>query len=83
MTQTLTLPATIQRMKSEILADIAAGVVPATVASFSELHDYVDANMYGGGGNLDVDSEEFSAFCDMLNDAQNAIDAWIKEGRPV
>lgn len=39
---------TIARMKSEILADIAAGTIPATVASFSELHDYVDANEYGG-----------------------------------
>ncbi len=26
--------------------DIADGVVPATVVSFSELHDHVDANMY-------------------------------------
>lgn len=27
-------------------ADIASGQVPATVRSFSELHDYVDANEY-------------------------------------
>jgi len=42
------LQATIARMKSEILEDIRTGKVPATVASFSELHDYVDANEYGG-----------------------------------
>ena len=42
------LPATVARMKSEILADIAAGTVPASVSTFSELHDYVDANEYGG-----------------------------------
>jgi hypothetical protein len=38
----------IERSKAEILEDIAAGVVPNTVSSFSELHDYVDANEYGG-----------------------------------
>ena len=38
----------IERSKAEILEDIAQGVVPGTVSSFSELHDYVDANEYGG-----------------------------------
>ncbi len=28
----------------EILEDIEAGIVPTTVATFSELHDYIDAN---------------------------------------
>ena len=42
------LPETVARMKTEILADIAAGTVPASVFTFSELHDYVDANEYGG-----------------------------------
>ena len=37
----------IERSKAEILEDIASGVVPDTVSSFSELHDYVDANEYG------------------------------------
>ena len=40
---------TIARAKREVLSDIADGTVPATVTSFSELHDYVDANGYGGG----------------------------------
>ena len=38
----------IERSKAEILEDIATGRVPDTVSSFSELHDYVDANEYGG-----------------------------------
>ena len=38
----------IERSKAEILEDIAQGTVPDTVSSFSELHDYVDANEYGG-----------------------------------
>lgn len=31
---------------ARIDADIDAGIMPADVASFSALHDYVDANMY-------------------------------------
>ncbi len=30
-----------------IKSDVEAGIVPASVRSFSELHDYVDANDYG------------------------------------
>ena len=37
------------KIMAEIDADIQAGLVPATVASFSELHDYVDANDYALG----------------------------------
>ena len=32
----------------EILEDMKNGVVPEHVSTFSELHDYVDANEYGG-----------------------------------
>ena len=32
--------------KQEIVADIEKRILPKTVSSFSELHDYVDANMY-------------------------------------
>lgn len=42
------LDETIQRMKTEILDDVRSGSVPKDVKSFSELHDYVDANCYGG-----------------------------------
>ena len=38
----------IERSKVEILEDMSSGIVPTTVSSFSELHDYVDANEYGG-----------------------------------
>lgn len=34
---------------ADIAADIAAGVVPASVATFTDLHDYVDANEYVAG----------------------------------
>jgi len=32
----------------QITTDIHSGRVPATVGAFGELHDYVDANEYGG-----------------------------------
>ena len=32
--------------KQEIIADMEQGIVPRSVKSFAELHDYVDANMY-------------------------------------
>lgn len=67
---------------TEIREDVDAGTVPATVLNFSELHDYVDANGYGGlfdvawevlsknpEGELDVD---------LVNSIQFALDRWIK-----
>jgi len=55
------------RAKREVLADVASGVVPATVQTFSELHDYVDANGYGGAFDDDApgaDSEIWNALQD-------------------
>lgn len=74
------LQATIQRMKSEILADIAAGLVPASVASFSELHDYVDANEYGGF----CDDEAMTTILELQNERdsldEEALRNWPKAG---
>jgi hypothetical protein len=81
-----------ERMKVEIIADVKAGTVPSTVATFSELHDYVDANCYGGSETLldeldakapDTDeghSGALSAMCDLMNPSQEIVDIWIKAG---
>jgi hypothetical protein len=66
----------VERAKAEILADVAAGTVPNTCASFSELHDYTDANGYGGAFERPFDNEE----TDFWNAVQDAVDAWIKQG---
>ena len=66
----------IERMKREILADVRKGVVPVTCVSFSELHDYVDANCYGGFCDDGFDTTKVDA----INAAQDAIDLWIKAG---
>jgi hypothetical protein len=74
----LDLTEIIERAKREILYDVEVGIVPATCASFSELHDYVDANGYGGAFECDFDPTE----TDFWNAVQDAVDLWIKAGRP-
>ena len=66
----------VERAKAEILADVAAGTVPSTCASFSELHDYTDANGYGGAFERPFDNNE----TDFWNAVQDAVDGWIKQG---
>ena len=66
----------VERAKREILAHVAAGIVPRTCASFSELHDYVDANGYGGAFERPFDNNE----TDFWNAVQTTVDHWIKEG---
>lgn len=55
--------------KSEIRDDIASGQVPAEVGTFSDLHDYVDANQYGGELTL----EEAVV-------VQDSVDQWLRAG---
>lgn len=86
--------AVVTRMAEEILADIASGRVPATVSSFSELHDFADANEYGGWcedafadalieefGGRDEDEGMPEGFLAFINAAQDVIDVWLQEGR--
>ena len=88
---TPTLGESIERMKQEILGDIKTGRVPADCPSFSALHDYVDANCYGGFceddalqaliehfGGRDEDEGMPDDLMDYLNDAQSSIDLWLK-----
>jgi hypothetical protein len=63
--------------KAEISIDIAEGLVPETVGSFGELHDYVDANEYAQDDALDPDGgyAEWNYISDVL-------DRWLTVGRP-
>jgi hypothetical protein len=70
------LRAVVERAKKDVLAHVAAGIVPRTCASFSELHDYVDANGYGGAFERPFDNNE----TDFWNAVQDAVDRWIKQG---
>ena len=84
----------IERSKAEILEDIATGREPDTVSSFSELHDYVDANEYGGlceegtwwslaesddDATKEANGGMYLLHFDQSAAVQNAVDAWLKE----
>lgn len=65
----------------EILADLKQGTIPATVATFSDLHDYVDANEYGGICDMDWDylfDGDMKVMIGFGNRVQAALDAKIK-----
>lgn len=69
----------VARAKREILADMRAGKVPTMTQRFAMLHDYVDANGYGGFFEMDfVDdegiSEKNTAF---FNAVQDELDLWL------
>ena len=72
----------IERSKREIADDVFEGWVPAGVPDFSALHDYRDANGYGGF--FDDDTVFYrgigEGFFEDVNAVQGAVDAWIKSG---
>jgi len=76
----------VRRATEEIIRDVRKGIVPANVPDFSALHDYVDANLYGGADywpNMpsETDDEQYqNAFCRFWNTVQDTVDAWIKDG---
>lgn len=73
----------IERMIREIQNDIDEGRVPATVATFSELHDYVDANEYGGFCDEWTDDEAaWDLLVEQSNRCQSFVDQWLRAGRP-
>lgn len=67
------------QVKAEILDDIAKDIQPATVSTFSQLHDSVDANEYGG--LCDPEQRGDWTVGDIVV-MQDAVDAWLKAGRP-
>lgn len=76
-----TLPERVTLAKREILADVRRGVVPRTVTTFADLHDYVDANEYGGWSRQ-AKKWSYRSFADvpMANATVDAVDAWIQSG---
>jgi len=87
---------TIERMKQEILDDIVAGKLPVLLDSFSHLHDFVDANEYGGfcedgfnntlrprfsSDNSGIDDGMPIGAVKYMNTAQASIDGWLILGQ--
>ena len=85
----------IERSKAEILHDMSTGVVPPTVCRFYQLHDYVDANEYGGlcepdswwcvaddYAELAFNDGSYLRHFDQSAAVQDAVDAWLQELNP-
>lgn len=83
-----------EAMKQGILDDMRNGIVPYSTWSFSALHNFVDANCYGGlcddaviegliafFGGRDDDGVMPYLMPEYINDAQNEVDCWLKSGR--
>jgi len=70
----------VEEVKAEILADIAKGIQPADVPDFSTLHDYVDANEYGGFCDEDRRAHWDT---DALAMMQDVVNKWLMERTPV
>ena len=68
----------VRRGKKEILEDIQKGRVPRTVKTFSELHDYVDANEYGGLFSDTFQSLPQDTRIAVMEEVQGALDAWLR-----
>lgn len=88
-----TLEQTVARIKREVIDDVKNGLVPINAESFGEIHDFRDANTYGGLcddkvtdpiiehlGGRPSDGSLPDKFMDYLNDAQSTIDTWIRDG---
>lgn len=73
----LIIVALCESMAKEISADIAEGIIPTSISSFSELHDYVDANEYGLGIITASDDEHA-----LFNEASDKISEWLAVGHP-
>lgn len=68
-------------MKRQITDDIRDGVVPEDVTTFSQLHDHVDANMYGDDVQLARERSTGQNWLDYINEATDIVDAWLRAGR--
>lgn len=92
--QTVFIFDAVRRAKAEIVEDLISSRVPAwKIASFGDLHDYVDANEYGGLCDDEVidrgnelfpertdDTIKSQGLMDACEEIQNTLDAWIKSG---
>lgn len=89
----LTLEDLVAQIKREVLEDMRSGRVPSNVRSYGNLHDYVDANCYGGMcederfdaciaqfGGCDEYEGMFDGVIDLLNNAHDAVGEWLRNG---
>jgi hypothetical protein len=68
-------------VKRDVEALIRAEKMPPIVASFSQLHDFCDANTLGGTEKL-LENLGLDLTCRICNAMQAEINAWLAAGRP-
>lgn len=71
--------AAVEDIKREVKSDVLDGTVSASVSSFSDLHDYVDANTYGGLCDEGPESRASWGTASVVL-VQDRVDAWLKQG---
>jgi hypothetical protein len=78
------LRAAVALAQDEVREYVAAGVIPASVASFSDLHDYLDANTLGGlcDDGMPEACGSHDAWVTFGNDLQDNVHEWLVAGRP-
>jgi hypothetical protein len=75
-----TLGELVAAIKTDIWRDVEIGVVPTGVSNFPELHDHVDANMYGNAVLADFGRMDEDDRISLLDRAQTEIDGWLRNG---
>ena len=73
----------VEQIQEEIRQDILDGIVSSSVKSFSELHNHVDANEYGGlcdEALYTIDPSDQDQM-DQINTIQDIVDKWLSGGR--
>ena len=70
----------IEKVKREILKDVDNGEFPRTVKSFSELHDYVDANEYLILVHNMTGKKSLLDNLNLFNQVSIEVDSWIRSG---
>ncbi len=66
-----------EAIKADIISEINSGMIPRTVSSFSELHDYLDANCLGPTEGLMEAGSDFKSELAVFNEAQGIVNAWL------
>lgn len=76
-----------EAMKVQIIEDAVSCAIPHSICSFSELHDFVDANEYGGLCSPDSEfyldklcNGDFNEAIKLVNEAQNIVSDWLARG---
>ncbi|MGW4371872.1 hypothetical protein ACWEKT_40285 [Nocardia takedensis] len=72
-----------EEIKAEICEAIEFGQIPATVATYSELHDHIDANMLAHELRCElIDTVPGWEMLDQEIDATAHVDVWLRAHRP-